>query len=98
MRTDRRVAASGGPGQALLMGKLLLLVLAVVAALLWFRYKARVVNRRDAPGAAPGPARVENMVQCANCGVHLPAAESVTDAAGLPFCSTAHRLAGKSGR
>lgn len=42
-------------------------------------------TRRDAPAA---------MVACAHCGLHLPQHEAVTDAAGRPYCSDAHRLAG----
>lgn len=33
----------------------------------------------------------EVMVQCAHCGIHFPASESVVDAAGVVFCSPEHR-------
>jgi uncharacterized protein len=78
------------------MGKLALLALAVIAALLWFRYKAgaesRAARARDQASARP---QVERMVRCANCGVHLPAGEASLDAQGEVFCTPAHRSAGK---
>ena len=45
--------------------------------------------------AAPQAAQpAQAMLACVHCGVHLPQAEAVLDAAGRPFCSEAHRLAG----
>jgi uncharacterized protein len=51
---------------------------------------------RGAPGApgnsaAPG----ERMVECAHCGMHVPASEAIAGPpgkAGQVFCSQAHRL------
>ena len=77
------------------MGKFIFLALAVIAALLWLRYKARAAGRVDRPDAR-AKARVESMVRCANCGVHLPVNEALQDAAGDAYCSSAHRIAGKS--
>lgn len=34
---------------------------------------------------------VEEMVACAQCGLHFPASEAVTDYAGTVFCSEEHR-------
>lgn len=34
----------------------------------------------------------EPMIQCAHCGVHLPASEAVSDPSGAAFCSDEHRL------
>jgi uncharacterized protein len=34
------------------------------------------------------------MLACAHCGVHLPSADALRDAAGRAYCSDAHRLAG----
>ena len=80
------------------MGKLALLVVAVIAALLWFRYKAgaegRAARAREREQATARP-QVDSMVRCAHCGVHLPSGEASLDAQGEPFCSPAHRSAGK---
>jgi len=81
------------------MGKLALLVIAVIAALLWFRYKAgaeaRVTRARSRAQPSPERPQVQRMVQCANCGVHLPSGEALLDAQGEAFCSVGHRSAGK---
>ena len=77
------------------MGKLALLVVAVIVALIWFRIKAgRARERETRPGSGRLP---EQMVACAHCGVHLPATEAVRDSSGREFCSGAHldALAGK---
>lgn len=38
--------------------------------------------------------QAETMVQCTHCGIHFPASESVSNAAGAVFCSEEHlRLA-----
>ena len=76
---------------------ILLLVIAVVGWLMIGR------RRRPPDGGKPGPKRPapksaestpQAMLACVHCGVHLPQAEAVQDAAGRPFCSEAHRLAG----
>ncbi|MBU0622058.1 MAG: hypothetical protein KJ795_09435 [Gammaproteobacteria bacterium] len=62
----------------------LLAVIAVVFLLLRsFRKKAQ--QQQDEPAAA------EEMVRCAQCGVHLPKSESIM-AGGKFFCSDAHRI------
>jgi uncharacterized protein len=82
-----------------------LLVLLVVVGALWVMFGR---SRRVGGGArAPKPAAPKTedakadagkapqaMLACAHCGVHLPQAEAVHDAAGVAFCSEAHRLAG----
>lgn len=81
------------------MGKLALLVIAVIAALLWFRHKAgaeaRGTRTRSSANSPPEGAPVQRMVQCAKCGVHLPSSEALLDTQGEAFCSHAHRNAGK---
>ncbi len=71
-----------------------LLVILVVGVVLWLMFG---LGRRQ-PGAAPKPRRGKAqpvaMVACAHCGVHLAQGDTVADAAGRPFCSEAHRLAG----
>lgn len=76
-----------------------LLVLVVVLVVAWM-----LLRRRDPPPGAPKPgpgsdpkaasAAPQKMLACAHCGVHLPQADAQMDAAGRPFCSEAHRLAG----
>lgn len=76
-----------------------LLVIAVVGFVLWLMIgkprRAEEVRRREAP-RPPGPVP---MVQCTHCGVHLPASDALSDAAGRSYCGEPHRLAGprKSG-
>ena len=80
---------------------ILLLVIAVVG---WLTVGRR---RRPPDGGKPAPkpqakqsakqsaeSTPQAMLACVHCGVHLPQAEAVQDAAGRPFCSEAHRLAG----
>lgn len=69
------------------MGKLALLLLALIAAVLWFRYKAGGAVTRAKPRPAPA---VEQMVACAECGVHLPAKDALSDKAGRLFCGKPH--------
>jgi uncharacterized protein len=77
---------------------LVVLLVLVVAVWLWLgrrrgqvppKEAAKKPTGADAAGNAP-----QAMLACAHCGVHLPAADVVADAAGRPFCSEAHRLAG----
>lgn len=51
--------------------------------------KTPIEPRRPEAGAGGRP---ESMLQCAHCGIYLPASEAVRDAAGTVFCSDAHRL------
>lgn len=82
-----------------------LLVLLVVLAGAWLLTARRRGGRRDGlgggdraeprvPPAEPPAIDAVTMVACAHCGVHVPAAELVFDAAGRPYCSDAHRVAG----
>ncbi len=77
-----------------------MLVLLVVLGGAWLLFgrkrgsgSAKVGERPPAPAKPPAVEAV-TMVACAHCGVHVPAADLLFDAAGLPFCSAAHRAAG----
>jgi uncharacterized protein len=78
------------------MLKLLLLVgvIAVLAWMLGARRRGGGSGPDPGPAAKPPPAGATPMLACAHCGVHLPQAEALTDGAGLPYCSQAHRAAG----
>jgi uncharacterized protein len=60
-----------------------LLAVVVVVYLLLRSYR-RQAPKQDAPAPA------EEMVRCAQCGVHLPKSESIL-AGGSFYCSEAHR-------
>lgn len=78
-----------------------LLVLLVVGVGVWLWVSSRRSRRAD-PGPAAKPEATKSakaaapatMIGCAHCGVHLPADDALRDAAGRPFCSDSHRLAG----
>lgn len=74
--------------------KYLLLIVVVALVLAWMSASRRrdVGDRtKKAPGRHGEPAK---MLACTHCGVHLPQPEALFDAAGRPYCSEAHRLAG----
>lgn len=71
--------------------KLIVLLLVVVGVLWLARAARRRVGGRTADPAPPAaPPRQEDMVACAECGVHLPRSEALPGRGGL-FCSEAHR-------
>jgi uncharacterized protein len=75
------------------MGRMLIWLLLV--GLVWWTWRTR--NRPPAQpkrSAAPPPTAALRMVRCAHCGVHLPAQDSVEDAQGQVYCSSAHRALG----
>jgi uncharacterized protein len=70
-----------------------ILLLAVVLGTLWLMRSLRKPKLPPQPGATPPPASPsgpEDMVSCAQCGVHLPRSESLPGRGGV-FCSEAHR-------
>jgi uncharacterized protein len=67
--------------------KYLLLALVIVVVYGLFRAQKRK-TRRSAPRA--GGAKTEDMVRCAQCGVHLPRSESVASGE-LFYCTPEHR-------
>jgi uncharacterized protein len=66
------------------MSRLLFLMAVVVVVYLLLRSYRRQAPKQDAPAPA------EEMVRCAQCGVHLPKSESIL-AGGSFYCSDAHR-------
>ena len=69
------------------MGKYLFLL--VVALLVGYWIAKRYRKRVDARDAA-APRGDENMVRCAQCGVHLPRSESLVTR-GRYYCSAEHQ-------
>lgn len=72
--------------------KLLLWLALAVAAALWFSHSRKSISRTGAARGAGADTRIEAMLQCAHCGVHIPASEAVGDPAGAVFCCEEHRL------
>lgn len=76
--------------------KFVVLLLVLLAAVAWLALGRRR-GRGDTPAPPPPPAAPgtpQAMVACAHCGVHLPQADALQDAAGHAYCSEAHRRAG----
>lgn len=73
------------------MGKLLLLILAIVVAIVVLKGMGRLrAHRRAGERAAPPPVlKTEDMVSCAFCGVNFPSGEAVAGDGRL-FCGAEH--------
>ena len=74
------------------MGRLILLLAIVVVVYLLIRSYRRNLPGQNRPGQnMPGKngAVAEDMVRCAQCGVHLPKGESI-QANGQFFCGAEH--------
>jgi uncharacterized protein len=72
------------------LGKVLVLLLVAIAV--WFLVKG--LGRPAARVRRPAETgKVERMVTCAHCGVHLPESEATASGA-LHFCSEEHRRLG----
>jgi uncharacterized protein len=76
------------------LAKIILLALGLLAVY-WIlkSYRRRVDRGAAKPPAAAG----EDMVQCTQCGVHLPRSESITTQ-GSFFCSAEHQRLHQGGR
>jgi uncharacterized protein len=80
-----------------------LLLWGVLALAAWWILRPRrpvappAAKHPAGPAGAPGTAVVvlEDMVDCARCGLHFPASEAVRDGARV-FCCAAHRDADSS--
>ena len=76
------------------MAKIILLVLGLLAVYWILKSFRRRVDRGEPKSPAAGG---EDMVQCAQCGVHLPRSESITTQ-GSFFCTAEHQRAYQAGR
>jgi uncharacterized protein len=73
-----------------------LLVFAVlfIAIYIWRRNRREEMQSRPpSPGRPPAVGAPQDMVRCAHCGLHLPAADALTGPGGV-YCCPAHRDAG----
>lgn len=76
------------------MKYLVLLVVLVVAYAVWRGQRQGAVRDASTPRRSPGrPPLVQNMVACAHCGLHLPAADAIAHQ-GHSYCSAAHQQQG----
>jgi uncharacterized protein len=82
--------------------KYLIWLVIALAVVVWMqRAKKNLLRRaRDAAqagGVAPGgrsegaAKAIEQMVQCAQCGIHFPTSEAIRGSAGAVFCCVEHR-------
>ena len=76
------------------MAKIILLVLGLLAVYWILKSFRRRVDRGEPKSPAAGG---EDMVQCAQCGVHLPRSESITTQ-GSFYCSADHQRAHQAER
>ncbi|HET8668331.1 MAG TPA: PP0621 family protein [Terriglobales bacterium] len=65
-----------------------LIFLAAIVAVIYLLLKS--YRGRNPTPKQQAPDRAEDMVRCAQCGVHLPRSESIL-ADGKYYCSEAHR-------
>lgn len=60
---------------------------------LWRKNRRDELRARQAAEPRPAPKAVgapQDMLRCAHCGLHLPAADAVRGARGGMYCSQAH--------
>ena len=72
------------------MGRFIILVIIVLAAIWLVKRALRAPERRDAPEKPPVQG---DLVTCARCGLNLPRAEA-SESAGTLFCSPEHAKLG----
>lgn len=72
-----------------------LLVLLVVSIGIWFWRKGREeeLRSRPPPRGRRNTRAPDEMVRCAHCGLHFPAADAIPGSTGRIYCSAAHRKA-----
>jgi uncharacterized protein len=75
--------------------KFLLWAVIIVLVVMWIMREKKVSGAvRDAQKGTEREALPEPqpMIQCAECGLHLPASEALAGPHGMIFCSEEHRL------
>lgn len=71
--------------------KFLIWAVVGIVVVMWLMRKKPSSSQASAP-AENAERQIEAMVQCAHCGVHIPASEARISEAGKTFCSEEHRL------
>ena len=91
----RRPECFAGTPEPSLVGRIVLIVLIVLAVIFLIRGFGRARARDAGDQVKEQELLDQRMVQCAHCGVYVPESGAVA-AAGLHFCSDEHRrLSGK---
>ena len=75
------------------MGRLIVLIVIVVAAVWLVKRALRAAEAKDAQREAPPSAASEELVRCARCGVLLPRGEARMSN-GVIYCSEEHARPG----
>jgi uncharacterized protein len=75
------------------MGKLLVLIVLVVAGVWLVKRALRSAERKDDAGRASTPPASEELVRCAHCALLLPRGEA-RQAGGAIYCSEEHAKLG----
>ncbi len=80
------------------MGRVVILVVLGLVVAWWLYGRIARLRGREAPTAGRGPSgsqrpAVQDMVACAQCGLHLPRNDAVGDGK-LHYCGEPHRLLG----
>ena len=74
------------------MKYLIVLVVVLVAFWVWRNNRREEREDRQRTGSTSNqPPKLEDMVSCPVCSVHLPAAEAVPGRRGTLYCSAGHR-------
>ncbi|MFN6997207.1 MAG: PP0621 family protein, partial [Aquincola tertiaricarbonis] len=69
-------------------------LLLIVALVLYVMSRKRAAPPPPPPAKPPPAPRIEGIVACERCGLHLPRSEALPGPGGELFCSPAHRDAG----
>lgn len=72
-------------------------LLLIVALVLYVMSRKRAAPPPPPPAKPPPAPRLEGIVACGRCGLHLPLSEALPGPGGELFCSAAHRDAGPPG-
>lgn len=75
------------------MGKLLVLIVLVLAGVWLVKRALRNAGRKDDAGQPPAPRSSEELVRCAHCALLLPRGEA-RQAGGAIYCSEEHAKLG----